>query len=292
MALEILSETVTFDRNGVRLVGDRWTRGGGLAAGGRGTVLLLHGGGQRRHSWRHTGERLAGQGWTAFAFDARGHGDSDWAPDGDYSLDALVNDLASVIASIGEPCVLVGASMGGLTALIGEGERGDLARALVLVDVAPRLEPAGVKRITQFMLGRPEGFASLDEAADVVSAYNPHRRRPRDPSGLRKNLRQGQDGRWYWHWDPAMLGNANRATRIETHQRSVVAAARIGVPTLLVRGAESDMVSDDSVAELMGLIPGARHVDVPATGHMVAGDDNDVFTTHLDDFLDGVIPAV
>lgn len=254
-------------------------------------MILLHGGGQRRHSWRATGQRLAGEGWTAIALDARGHGDSDWSPDGDYSVDALVDDLAVVVKSLGEPAVLVGASMGGMTALVGQGERGDLAKALVLVDIVPRVEPAGAERITAFMTGAPGGFASLDEAADAVAAYNPHRPRPRNPEGLRRNLRQGSDGRWYWHWDPAILAIGDEPTRAAGYQRARAAAARITVPTLLVRGSDSDIVSEEGVTELLELIPGSRYIDVPSTGHMVAGDDNDVFTGRLSEFLDAAVPA-
>jgi pimeloyl-ACP methyl ester carboxylesterase len=152
-------------------------------------VLLLHGGGQTRHSWHRTARSLAGQGWSAVALDARGHGDSQWAPDRDYSIDALVADLAAVVTELGERPVLVGASMGGMTALVGQGERGDLARALVLVDIVPRIEPEGAKRIMDFMTARPDGFGSLEEVADAVRAYNPHRARPVSPEGLRKNVR-------------------------------------------------------------------------------------------------------
>lgn len=286
----MISDVVSFRRSGLRLVGDRWSPEPD-EVGGRGTAILLHGGGQRRYSWRATGQRLAREGWTAIALDARGHGDSDWSPDGDYSVDALVGDLAAVVESLGEPAVLVGASMGGTTALVGQGERGDLAKALVLVDIVPKVEQAGAERITAFMAGAPGGFASLEEAADAVAAYNPHRPRPRNPDGLRRNLRQGSDGRWYWHWDPATLRAGDEPSRAAGYQRARAAAARITVPTLLVRGAYSDIVSDEGVTELLELIPGSRYIKVSAAGHMVAGDDNDVFTGRLSEFLDAAVPA-
>lgn len=276
---------VVFHSSGLRLVADRWTP----AEHGdhsRGTVVLLHGGGQRRHSWHGTGRRLAGRGWTAIAVDTRGHGDSDWPPDGDYSLDALAGDLAAVVRAIGEPAVLIGASLGGMTALIGQGEGGDLARALVLVDVVPRLEPAGVRRIVDFMSAAPGGFASLEEVAAAIRGYNPHRKGPRSSDGVRKNVRRGPDGRWYWHWDPALLRGGDERTRAADYRRARAAAARITVPTLLVRGGRSDVVSAEGVAELLELIPAARHFDVSEAGHMVAGDDNDLFAERVTEFLD------
>lgn len=278
------SVPVTVAGRGVRLVGELWEPQGPA----HGTVLLLHGGAQRRHSWRATGERLASQGWRALAFDSRGHGDSDWAPDGDYSASALVDDVEAIVATLNEKPVLIGASMGGMASLMAEGERGGLARALVLVDVVARIEPEGVTRIHQFMHGRPEGFASLEEAADAIAAYNPHRPRPKSLEGLRKNLHQRDDGRWYWHWDPAFLQLSSEPEREIRYDRAQAAARNITVPTLLIRGGHSDIVSEEGLREMQQLIPHAETVEVPATGHMIAGDDNDVFTARLGEFLSRV----
>jgi pimeloyl-ACP methyl ester carboxylesterase len=276
-----MGDRVVLDGTAGKLVGDRWPAEGER----RGLALLMHGGGQTRHSWFRTAQSLAESGWDSISLDARGHGDSDWAPDGDYSMDALTADLVGVVEQLGEPALLVGASMGGMTQLVAQGEHGGLARALVLVDIVPRVEPAGARRIQAFMSGNPDGFASLEEVADAVRAYNPHRKRPPNPEGLRKNVRQRENGRWYWHWDPAFLRMGDEPRRSSSHERAVAAARRITVPTLLVRGAQSDIVSEEGVAELLELIPDAVHVDVSATGHMVAGDDNDVFTRTVLDFL-------
>lgn len=278
---------VSFATNGIRLVADSWEPAD-RSSDRRGTVLLLHGGGQRRHSWHATGHRLASHGWTAVAPDTRGHGDSDWAPDGDYSVDALIGDLAAIVDRVGEPCVLVGASMGGMTALVGQGEHGNLARALVLVDIVPRVEEAGVQRIMEFMSAAPDGFASLNDVVDAITAYNPHRKRPPTTEGVRRNVRRHANGRWYWHWDPALLRQGDEPRRNTSGDRARAAAQRITVPTLLVHGTESDIVTIDGVEELLALIPGAEHFAVAGAGHMVAGDDNDVFTERVGDFLDRV----
>jgi pimeloyl-ACP methyl ester carboxylesterase len=271
----------SFQVDGLRLIGDEIQ-----TVPSRGTVILLHGGGQTRHSWRGTALSLAGAGWSSLTVDARGHGDSDRAPDSDYSLDAQVSDLVGIAAAYESP-VLVGASMGGLSSLVATGERRINPRGLVLVDVAPRTEPAGAKRIRDFMQANPDGFASLDDVADAVAAYNPLRARPVSADGLKKNVRLGADGRWRWHWDPAFIRSAEAdPKRILDRPRLLSAAAAVAVPTLLVRGVQSDLLSPEGADELLTLVPGARLVDVAGAGHMVAGHDNDAFARAVIDFLD------
>jgi pimeloyl-ACP methyl ester carboxylesterase len=250
-------------------------------------VLLLHGGGQTRHSWGRTADGLAAAGWTATTLDLRGHGDSDWDREGRYGLTEHVADLQAVVARLGGGLVLVGASLGGLTALrlAGSAPAGTV-RALVLVDIVPRTNPAGARRISDFMTGHPDGFADLHEAADVVAAYT---RRPRrtDVSGLRKNLRLRADGRWHWHWDPAMTaGRPTQEPPPGIDPEAVLATARrVQVPVLVVRGALSDVVDDAGVQEFVDAVPRAEVVTVAGAGHMVAGDDNDPFTTAVLAFL-------
>ena len=256
-------------------------------------VILLHGGGQTRHAWAGTALRLAEAGYYALAYDARGHGDSAWSEQGDYSPDALMGDLHQVVSGLSRPPVLVGASMGGLTSMValGEADR-DFASALVLVDIAARLEASGVARVLNFMSAHTGGFASLEEVVDAVSAYNPHRPRPKGTDGLRKNLRF-RDGRWYWHWDPRFLNHASRTQAGEAlvqQERRETAAQRIRVPTLLVRGGSSDVVSPEGARALQNLIPHAELADVAEAGHMVAGDRNDLFSEAVIDFLHRHVP--
>jgi pimeloyl-ACP methyl ester carboxylesterase len=221
--------------------------------------------------------------------DTRGHGDSAWSADGFYSVDSLCGDLHAVISTLDAKPVLVGASLGGNVAMITEGETPGTARALVLVDVAPRVESAGVQRIIDFMTARPDGFATLDEAADAVAAYNPSRPRPEGSQGLAKNLRLGDDGRWRWHWDPRFMQTdaTHRGARVaEMRQRMEAGVSRVKIPTLLIRGAQSDVVSLDGVKELKAKIPHLETTDVGGAGHMVAGDRNDHFNAALVGFLD------
>jgi pimeloyl-ACP methyl ester carboxylesterase len=270
----------SYESDGIRLAGERWESGTDRAA-----VVLLHGGGQTRHSWKRTARRLAAGGHGAIALDARGHGDSDWHPDQDYSSDGFVADLVRFVDTLERPPVLVGASLGGTTALTAIGEHPGLAAALVLVDIVVSLEPAGVARIRDFMTGAPEGFASLEEVADAIAAYNPHRPRPANLDGLRKNVRWGEDGRWHWHWDPSFMFISDEPGRGIDPARLRAAAAAVTVPTLIVRGLSSDVVSDAGLADIRDLIPQAQVADVQGAGHMVAGDDNDIFAATLEGFL-------
>jgi pimeloyl-ACP methyl ester carboxylesterase len=261
-------------------------------------VLLFPGGGQTRHSWDGTARLLGNKGWRATTVDLRGHGDSDWAPDGDYSLDAFAADVRDLAQATARPPALVGASLGGISSLIAiaeDGRAGDrpVASALVLVDVAPRLEPEGVARIGAFMLGHLDGFASLEDVADAVAAYNPHRPRPSDLSGLRKNVRKHDDGRWYWHWDPRFMtpGRIDEPRSIRNEDRLERAAQVLTLPVLLVRGRQSDVLSEDGARNLQALVPHARFVDVAGAGHMVAGDRNDVFNDAVVAFLEETLPV-
>lgn len=254
--------------------------------GERPPVLLLHGGGQTRHSWSGTAGQLAAHGHEAWTMDLRGHGDSDWARDGDYTTEAMVKDLDAVCAEIGRPPVLVGASMGGMVGLVSEGSlRPGRLRALVLVDIATQLEQAGVERIVGFMSAAPGGFATLEEAADAIAAYRPTRPRPSNLEGLRKNLRRGEDGRWRWHWDPAFLSGKSRDDRRDMDTLGD-AARNLTVPTLLVRGRMSDMLSLEGVTTFREQCPHAQFVDIADAGHMVVGDRNDAFTAAVIDFVD------
>ncbi len=257
--------------------------GGDVAAQ---AVIFLHGSGQTRHSWRRAAADLVELGYRVISYDARGHSDSDWSPAGDYSVDALVADLRAVIAGVAGKPVLVGASIGGLTALVALGEATvPLATGLIMVDIVPRMEPAGVAHIQNFMTGNLDGFATLDEAADAVARYNPHRPRSPNPAGLMKNLRL-RNGRLFWHWDPRFIGkDFAKLDPMRNRSRLESAATRLRLPTLLVRGAQSDVVSFDAADEFRRSIPDCEFVDVPGAGHMVAGDRNDVFNRAVRNFL-------
>jgi len=250
-------------------------------------IVFAHGFGQTRQAWAGTAATLAARGHRAVTYDARGHGDSAWRAATPYTWEQMRDDLAALARSLGGPPVLVGASMGGLVGLAAEGAYAPLFRALVLVDVTPRWEPRGVDRILNFMRAHPEGFESLDAAAAAIAAYLPHRRGRKPPDRLRSLLVDRGDGRLRWHWDPRLLDELARGS--ERYQPLLIdAARRIRVPTLLISGGVSDVVSQDTIDEFLAWVPHARHVRVAGATHMIVGDDNAAFTHHVTQFLDDI----
>ena len=255
------------------------------------TIILLHGGGQTRHSWGGAMRQLVLRGYHVINLDARGHGDSQWAADGDYSLDVLAKDLECVIETLKSRPALVGASMGGATALMVAGAHANpVAAALVLVDIVPRIDTGGAAKIRSFMSSGGKGFGTLQEASDAVAAYNPHRPRPKSNAGLMKNLRLRIDGRLYWHWDPRVLQQVRHAEPPLFADRLNSAAEQVRIPTLLVRGLESDIVTEAAVTDFRAHLPQLEVFDVSGAGHMVAGDKNDAFNQGVFEFMQRHLP--
>ena len=285
------SQTVEFaGLGGITLVGDEWNRGAPAAGAGQPTILMLHGGGQNRFSWKNTGQILADEGYHVVALDSRGHGDSDRAPGADYAVETLAADVLHVLDAIGRHVVVIGASMGGLTGILVADSAGpERVTGLVLVDVVPRYEKTGSARIRDFMFSGMHGFGSLDEAADAVAAYLPHRTRPRSPEGLRKNLRL-RDGRWYWHWDPAFMTAPGDDPELRT-EIFEQAAVNLEIPILLIRGKLSDVVSPEGVRHFLDTVPRAEFTELSNAGHTAAGDDNDAFSDVVVEFVRRLQPG-
>lgn len=276
---------------GLRLSADRWGHPDDPP------VLFLHGAGQSRRAWDDTARSVAAAGWQALTVDHRGHGDSDWPVDADYDFDHFADDVEGILAILRTPPVVVGASLGGMSALLAQARTTiQLFRAVVLVDVTPRMELRGVQRIVGFMTAHPEGFDTLDHASEIIARYT-GRPKPASPEGLRQVLRQDGCGRWRWHWDHRFFdgraelildADTDRLEHNPIRERLHAGARNIGVPTLVVRGAQSDLVSPEGVRELVDAVPGASFVDIADAGHMVAGDQNDHFTEAVLDLLHSV----
>ena len=292
MTKQQIAATATFiGAAGNKLVADVFGDGGA-------PVLLLHGGGQTRHAWQKTAQAIARKGHTAFTLDQRGHGDSDWVASGAYDFTDYAADAKAVAAELtrrsGVKPIVIGASLGGIAALLAEGDAerdtgANVFSALVLVDITPRVDMSGVAKVLGFMRANAkEGFASIAEAAQAVTEYLPQRPRPKSNEGLKKNLRLSPDGRWRWHWDPRFLDGPRvaGADRSAVEAALIAAARRIRIPALLVRGGSSELVKEAHAKEFLELVPHADYVDVSGARHMVAGDRNDHFSAAVLSFIE------
>jgi len=251
-------------------------------------ILFIPGGGQTRNAWRRTAAGMAAKGFGVVSLDLRGHGGSEWAGDGNYSIDAFVDDLRAVAVTLPSPPVLVGASIGGIAALIAVGESTEpTARAVVLADVAPTMSTAGLDRIRSFMTAGTHGFDTVEQAEEAVARYRPQRRRSASGS-LHSQLRLGPDNRYYWHWDPAFHAASKQRAAAGMLARMADAARAVRMPALLITGARSDVVSRDAALDLQRLIPGARSVEIANAGHMVVGDENQAFDAAVGRFVEGL----
>ena len=248
-------------------------------------IVFSPGAGQTRHAWRRAAEVFAMRGYRVITLDLRGHGDSEWAADGDYSIDAFIGDIRAVIGTLSLPAILVGASIGGIASLIAAAEHtAPEVRALVLVDVVPNMPGEGLDRIRAFMSAGAGGFADIDAALAAVAGLLPHRRAS-SSQGLKHNLRPGSDGRLYWHWDPAFHAGSARRAAAGMLARMAAAAGAIRIPALLVSGARSEVVKREGAAQLLQLMPQAQWFEVPDAAHMVAGDKNDAFNAAVAEFI-------
>ncbi len=268
------------------IAADQWP-GEGLCP-----ILLAPGGGQTRHAWGGTGKRLAQLGYSVTSIDQRGHGESEWPASGDYSYSAFAKDFVCVAQQLksttGHAPVAIGASLGGIAGLCAQGRVSTALSGLVLVDITPSVKVAGVEKILSFMAANiEEGFATLEDASDVIAKYLPNRTRPKNLDGLAKNLRLDEDGRYRWHWDPRFLDNrqSGKHQREDLQAEMIAAAKSLAIPTLLVRGKSSELVSEDNVAEFRELVPQAEFIDVTDASHMVAGDRNDRFSDAVEGFV-------
>jgi non-heme chloroperoxidase len=252
----------------------------------RPSIVCFPGAGQTRYAWRRTALRLASLGYYVVSVDLRGHGGSSWASDGDYSIEAFAADVRAMIQALPGPPILLGASIGGIASAIAVGEAAScVARALILVDVVPNMAAAGLDRIRSFMSAGHAGFATVEEASAAVLRYLPERRPSRSHRGLKRNLRPGADGRWYWHWDPAFHAGSKHRADQGMFARMAAAARNITIPVLIISGSRSEVVDDEGVAQLRQLIPQAQCFQVPGATHMIAGDRNDAFNSAVCGFV-------
>jgi pimeloyl-ACP methyl ester carboxylesterase len=247
-------------------------------------VVCLHGGGQTAYMWEELGAALAPT-HHAFAPDLPGHGDTD--PVDEMDRRSLAATIPPLLDEFGiERAAFVGASLGGIVSLTLAADRPGLVAAIALIDIGHRLEDEGVNRIIDFMT-KHESFASPEEAAVEVAEYLPHRRQV-NADNLRRNLRELPDGRWVWkHMFARRLRGAQAPVG---GWRELVAgmgdeAMTLTCPVLVLRGAASDVLSNEGAEEIASLIPDARLATVGSAGHHAAGDNPETTVDLVRSFL-------
>lgn len=265
--------------DGVRLAADSYGDANGMP------VILLGGLGQTRHSWRRAAQRIGAAGRRALTIDLRGHGESDRAPDSDYSYPRQVADLAAVVAALGRPAALVGASLGGKICLAAAGYRPETACALALVDTVPRTIFAGVRAASQVLKAPEAGFDSPQAAAVQLADLRGEAVAPGGGEKLRRNMRQSADGRWHWHWDARYSSHDQGLGMVGGLDYLEAAAVHVAAPTLILRGELSNVVDAAGVAALKALIPQAETDVIAGARHMLVGDENEAFADRLEGFL-------
>jgi len=271
-------EKLVLETRGATIVGDR------AQLPGAPVLIFSHGAGQTRHSWRGAMAAVWREGFEAVSLDLRGHGESSWPQAVDYALERFAEDINTAVRIFahGRPVGLIGASFGGMMSLLAAAMPGSTVQAVAIVDIVPRVAQDGASRVRLFMEAHADGFASLEEAALEIAAYRGVAV-PRGTAGLEKNLQRRDNGRWYWHWDPAFLRSLRRGQ--ERLDQLEAAAATYKGPLLLVHGLKSDVVGADGIAALRAIAPQLEYVDVAQAGHMIVSDRNDAFVAAVCPFM-------
>ena len=251
---------------------------------GRPPIVFLHGGGLNAHTWDLVCLGLRRERH-CFALDQRGHGDSEWSPEMDYTTESQVGDLEAFVDRLGlTRFVLVGMSLGGVNAMAWAGRHSERLAGLVIVDVGPEIRMAGVQKIAAFT-SEQKLLDSIDEVIERALAFNPRR----DPRllrlSLRHNLRQTPKGQWMWKYDQRHRGKAEPGAYERRRELLWDSVAKIACPTLVVRGAQSDVFHDEDAERLTAALPRGRWVRVENAGHTVQGDNPAGLLTELRGFL-------
>jgi pimeloyl-ACP methyl ester carboxylesterase len=251
---------------------------------GKPPILFLHGGALTAHTWDLCCLALRDD-FHCLALDQRGHGDSDWAPDLNYSIAAQREDIKGFAEASGlDRFVLVGMSMGAINGLAYAIAYPETLSALVLIDAGPNVRRPGSRRIRDFVNGGTEP-ETLEAIIARALEFNPRR----DPVILRRslmhNLRRQEDGNWVWKYDRRRFQAMGRDRHAAERQRLAEGLAHVTCPTLVVRGGESDVFHDEDAERLAAGLPDGRWLKIPKAGHTVQGDNPKDLVAALREFL-------
>lgn len=250
---------------------------------GRQPMLLLHGGSQTAHSWDEFARAMRDR-YHVIVPDQRGHGDTDWAPDKDYSRAAMLGDIEGLVAHLGwDRFILMGLSMGGVNAITYAGTHPDKVERLVIVDVGPEILPAGVATIRRFVSAGPDEIDSFDDYVEMAHRFNPRRSIENLRERLGHNLRQQPNGKWSWKFDKVFRD----PDRLPRQDAAVLwdLVGRIRAPSLVVRGEQSDVLDPGIADKMAGILPQGSVVTIPGAGHSVMGDNPPAFLAAVERFL-------
>ena len=249
-------------------------------------VLCLHGITQTAHSWDEVADALASD-YRVLCLDQRGHGDSDWAPDGDYTRQTQAADIDAVTGALDlRQFILAGMSMGGINAITFTAQHPEKVRALIIVDVSPEIQVKGVENIRHFIQA-PDELDSFEAFVARAHQFNPRRSLDNIRSRLTHNLKQLPNGKWTWKYDKA-LRSGERSFQAGALLNLWDDVRAIRCPTLVIKGGESDILSADSAAKLQAAIPASQLAVVPGAGHSVMGDNPAAFVAAVRKFLGGL----
>jgi pimeloyl-ACP methyl ester carboxylesterase len=249
-------------------------------------LLCLHGITQTAHSWDEVAADLS-SAYRVLCFDQRGHGDSDWAPDGDYSRQTQAADLDAITDALGlTRFILAGMSMGGINAITFTARHPEKVQALIIVDVSPEIQAKGVENIRHFIQAADE-LDSFEAFVERAHQFNPRRSLDNIRSRLSHNLKQLPNGTWTWKYDKA-LRSPERGFHASALLNLWDDVRAIHCPTMIVKGSESDILSAESAGKLQSAIPGSCVAVVPGAGHSVMGDNPAAFVDAVRQFLTSI----
>ena len=248
-------------------------------------ILLLHGFAQTCHSWDFVALGFSDD-YHVIVLDQRGHGDSDWAPDGDYSPETQQKDISAVVEALGlEGFVLMGLSMGGRNSFTYAANNPGKVRALVIVDAAPQNMRQGTDNIRNFVQQEDE-LESVDAFVERVLRFNPRRDPQQVRGSILHNLKELPNGNWTWKYDSALRRPGRRmGSDPETEKRLWGYLETLQCPTLLVRGGASDIVAMDTADRMSQAIPNSTLATIEGAGHLVMGDSPSGFQNAVTQFI-------
>ncbi len=257
----------------------------------RDAMIMLHGFAETKLVWQAVAPELSRE-YRVIAYDQRGHGRSERAADNDYSRASQVEDLGGLIAGLGlRTVVLVGHAMGGANAICYAAEHPDTVTSMVIVETAPEVLRTGMETLRRLVTGN-EQFATVEEATDAYRQHYPYATGEQLERRVQSTIAVAEDGSYGWDFDRAFRDPRMRPPDPDPGQRRLNdlwdCVDRVQCPVMIVRGAESDMLSPEAVHRLQRRIVGSRVSLIEGAGHAVPTDQPAELALNIREFLQTV----